>query len=447
MTDTTPTETAAARPLYLRLWANAPRELLAVLLSFLLSLFGFGLAFALVSAGTGTVPVLVGVVFLVGGLYVARFVGAGHLGIQRLARRPHIPAPIWTREPGFWGWARSLFGSGRTWLYLVHALVHFVLAMISFTLVVAWLATGLGGATSAIWRALAPESVDGIADVLIVAFGWHPVAGVITETVIGLGMLATLPFLLAGLGWADWGLARGLLGTSRTAALQREVANLTASRSAAVAAEGTALRRLERDIHDGPQQRLVRLQMDLAAAERQLAADPDAAARLIAEARSQSREALEELRALSRGFSPPILQDRGLVAALESLAVRSATTVSVASELPADAAVPVEVERNAYFIAAEALTNAVKHADAREVRVRVATSVDPATGGSWLDIEVVDDGIGGATAVPGHGIAGLQERAHGLGGTVDVHSPTGGPTRLVARLPLPAVATDARVGS
>src|SRR5690606_7954797 len=123
-----------------------------------------------------------------------------------------------------------------------------------------------------------------------------------------------------------------------------------------------SLRRLERDIHDGPQQRLVRLQMDIAAAERQLEQDPDQARLLLATAKEQSREALEELRALSRGFAPPILLDRGLVAALESLAARNVVPTTVVDALPADAELPQEIERNAYFIATEALANATKHA-------------------------------------------------------------------------------------
>src|SRR5690606_40405777 len=134
--------------------------------------------------------------------------------------------------------------------------------------------------------------------------------------------LLPLPFVPHALTWMHHAIARGMLAAFRSEELRVQMADLSASRSAAVAAEGTALRRLERDIHDGPQQRLVRLQMDLAAAERQMATDPESARRLLDEARQQSKEALEELRALSRGFAPPILLDRGLVAALESLAIR-----------------------------------------------------------------------------------------------------------------------------
>ena len=126
-----------------------------------------------------------------------------------------------------------------------------------------------------------------------------------------------------------YGIARGMLSAFLSEELRQQVTGLASSRSAAVAAEGTALRRLERDIHDGPQQRLVRLQMDLAAADRKLDKDPKAARVLLEEALQQSKDALDELRALSRGFAPPILMDRGLVAALESLAVRAAVPTTV----------------------------------------------------------------------------------------------------------------------
>lgn len=226
-----------------------------------------------------------------------------------------------------------------------------------------------------------------------------------------------------------------MLASFRADELRVQVADLSASRSAAVAAEGTALRRLERDIHDGPQQRLVRLQMDLASAERQLDRDPDAARELIAQAMTQSKEALEELRALSRGFAPPILLDRGLVAALESLAVRSPLPTHIENLLPDGLALPPEIERNAYFIAAEALTNVAKHAAASNAWVRLELH------SGVLDVIVTDDGAGGAVELEGHGLAGMTERLRGLGGSVELVSPVGGPTHVIAHLPLPADGT------
>ena len=217
-------------------------------------------------------------------------------------------------------------------------------------------------------------------------------------------------------------------------ALEHEVAQLAASRGAAVQAEDASLRRLERDIHDGPQQRLVRLQMDLATIERRLERDPDSARELLVEAREQARETLDELRALSRGFAPPILQDRGLAVALQSLASRSPVPVTVEIDLPAANALPAAIERNAYFIAAELLTNAAKHAEASGIRLRVSTR-DTGPTGLWLDVWVTDNGRGGADATPGHGLAGLAERVRGLRGTLVIDSPAGGPTVIGAHIP------------
>ena len=233
-----------------------------------------------------------------------------------------------------------------------------------------------------------------------------------------------------------------MLGAFRSYALQREVLDLSASRGAAASAEGHSLRRLERDIHDGPQQRLVRLQMDLSAADRQLDADPARARVLIGEAMLQAKEALEELRALSRGFAPPILLDRGLVAALKSVAVRNSVPTRVVDELPAGFVLPQEIERNAYFIASEALVNATKHSGASDIELRVALHRIPDGDATWLDVTVTDNGFGGAVAVDGHGLAGLEERLRGLGGVIEVASPVGGPTVITAHLPVTTAMTS-----
>jgi len=223
-----------------------------------------------------------------------------------------------------------------------------------------------------------------------------------------------------------------MLAAFASDALRRQVGDLTASRGAAMSAEGHSLRRLERDIHDGPQQRLVRLQMELAAAERQLDTDPAKARDLLTEAMEQSKEALEELRALSRGFAPPLLLDRGLMAALESAADRSPIPVKIVDELRG-VVLSQEIERNAYFVASEALANVAKHAEATEATIRIWTDDEPS-----LSVAVFDNGHGGAVAEPGHGLAGLEERLLGLGGSLSVDSPAGGPTTVLAHVPLPA---------
>ena len=447
-TETIPAVTS--RPLYWRLWAGAPKELLYLLIAFPIGVTTFGVTIGLVSAAAGTIATFfLAVIFLVAALYVSRGAGMLETGLLGWVGRPRIPRPDWndrTARTGFFGWLKALFGNGHYWLYLVWSMiVNFIVTTVSFTIAITWFSIAAGGVTGWIWMGFIP---DGDRDFFVSSWLFERitsaeatfdpgVADTLLWVVVGLIFTATLPFVTRGLTWMHWGVARGLLGAFRTDALEREVATLTESRSAAVAAEGTALRRLERDIHDGPQQRLVRLQMDIAAAERQLESDPDAARRLLAEAKQQSKDALEELRALSRGFAPPILLDRGLVAALESLAVRSAVTVRVVSSLPPETDLPTELERNAYFIAAEGLTNAVKHSGASAIDLRLdLRRVPDETDQTWLDITVTDDGRGGAAAVPGHGLAGLQERVLGQGGTLEITSPAGGPTVVAAHLPV-----------
>jgi len=209
------------------------------------------------------------------------------------------------------------------------------------------------------------------------------------------------------------------------AELERRIEVLTTTRAGAVDAQERELRRIERDLHDGAQARLVALGMSLGMAEQKLATDPESARSLLAEAREGTREALEELRDLARGIHPPILADRGLGAAVAALAARSPVRVdvSVEGERPSPA-----VESAAYFVAAEALANAGKHAQAGRVEVRIARR----QGG--LVVEVTDDGRGGADA-SGSGLLGLRRRVEALDGTLQVVSPEGGPTTVRAEMP------------
>lgn len=444
--STSETTPAPSRPSYWRLWAGAPKDLAFLFVGFPISTVVFGVAIGLFSAAAGTIATFfLGLVFLVALFYVSRFAGTIELALLTWIGRPVIRRPDW-RDPqaglGFWAWVKTVFGNGHYWLYSVWAtFVSFLISTVSFTIAVTWTSIALGGLTAWIWFPFIPDDREWFLSTFLAErlFGVTldgRVGDLVLQFVVGLLFAVLLPLVLRGLTWMHWGVARGMLGAFRTDALQQEVATLTESRSAAVAAEGTALRRLERDIHDGPQQRLVRLQMDIAAAERQLDTDPEAARRLLEEARAQSKDALEELRALSRGFAPPILLDRGLVAALESLAVRSAVTVRVVSSLPEGTELPVELERNAYFIAAEGLTNAVKHSGGTAIDLRLDLRRLPESDETWLDITVTDDGRGGAAPVAGHGLAGLQERVLGQGGTLELSSPAGGPTVVAAHLPV-----------
>jgi signal transduction histidine kinase len=187
-------------------------------------------------------------------------------------------------------------------------------------------------------------------------------------------------------------------------------------------------RRLERNLHDGAQQRLVALALDLSLVQAKIAADPDGAAHLLSAAREELALAIEELRELARGLHPPILTDRGLRPALESLARRA--PIPVRLEAPLSGRLPEAVEAAVYYLVAEALTNAAKHARAESAVVRLTVS------GGRARIEISDDGVGGATVRAGGGLRGLVERLEALGARLEIDSPPGEGTTLTGVIPL-----------
>jgi signal transduction histidine kinase len=220
--------------------------------------------------------------------------------------------------------------------------------------------------------------------------------------------------------------AAALLSSPGRTEMAERIETLEATRAGAVNLQESELRRIERDLHDGAQARLVALGMSLGMAEQKLANDPDRAGELLAEARVGAEHALRELRDLARGIHPPVLADRGLRAALESLASAAPMDVTVSVEL--DTRPEPAVETAAYFVAAEALANAAKHARAEHVGIQVTHSPDA------LQLEVDDDGVGGANP-NGTGILGMRRRVEALDGTLTITSPPGGPTTIHAELP------------
>jgi PAS domain S-box-containing protein len=210
------------------------------------------------------------------------------------------------------------------------------------------------------------------------------------------------------------------------AELHARLEDLAASRARIVTAGDVERRRLERNLHDGAQQRLVTISLSLRLALARLAADPDAARGLLADAGDQLTVALDELRELARGLHPAVLTDRGLRAAVEVLAGRAPVVVEI-GEIP-DERLPEPVEAAAYYLIAEALTNVAKYAQASTARVRVTLD------GTGVVVEVSDDGIGGADPANGSGLRGLADRVEALGGSLHVHSPPGGGTSLRAEI-------------
>jgi signal transduction histidine kinase len=245
-------------------------------------------------------------------------------------------------------------------------------------------------------------------------------------------LVLTWALTTRGYFWPAWpalGFALSLgahWAAARSNRLTRRVGVLEHTRAGAVDVQETELRRIERDLHDGAQARLVALGMSLGLAEQKLASDPASAQQLVAEARLGVGEALRELRDLARGIHPPVLSDRGLGAALETLADHSAIPVSVSVHL--DERLPDAIETAAYFVAAEALTNAAKHSGASRVAIDVKCDAER------LTVEISDDGAGGADA-GGSGLTGLRRRVEALDGSLRVSSPDGGPTTIQAELP------------
>jgi signal transduction histidine kinase len=204
------------------------------------------------------------------------------------------------------------------------------------------------------------------------------------------------------------------------------VETLETTRAGAVEEQDAELRRIERDLHDGAQARLVALGLSLGMAEQKFHSDPEAAEKLVAEARAGVAEAIRELRDLSRGIYPPVLADRGIGAALETLGDRSPLPTMVSVDLAERP--PAAAETAAYFVAAEALANAAKHSGARRVEISVARR------DGRLQVAVTDDGRGGADG-SGSGLSGLRRRVEALDGTLTVESPEGGPTTIRAEFP------------
>ncbi|MFC5910303.1 sensor histidine kinase [Streptacidiphilus monticola] len=252
---------------------------------------------------------------------------------------------------------------------------------------------------------------------------------VASASILGVWAAGALAGLLVH---ADRLAAQTLLGPDRVRALAERVETLAESRAEVVDAADAERRRIERDLHDGAQQRLVSLSMNLGLARRAMRSlSPDEKAAhaeaAMAEAHAEAQAAIAELRDLVRGLHPVVLDDRGLDAALSGVAARAPIPVSLQVELDRRAAPTVEAV--AYFVVSEALANIAKHARASRAEVVVRRT------GELLRITVTDDGVGGADPAKGTGLAGLRQRAASVDGTLALSSPVGGPTRLTVELP------------
>ena len=242
-----------------------------------------------------------------------------------------------------------------------------------------------------------------------------------------LGVLFLAPWTTVAFAALDGLVARWLFGPSHSDRHRAEMARVEASRAAAVDSADDERRRIERNLHDGAQARLVAVAMDLGRAEQHFDEDPVRARELVAGAHQETKAALSELRDLVRGFQPAILEDRGLDAALSAIVARGPVPVDIKVDISQRP--PAPVENAAYYVVVEALANVAKHSGATKASVSIARR------GDRLAIDVTDNGQGGADATHGTGLQGLEERVHGLGGWLQVLSPAGGPTSIIVELP------------
>ena len=400
------------------------RNLAAIVGMFAVALVAFVACTALFSVGVSLAIFVVGLFVLVGCLVVAgcstRLIRL-LLGYAGVSLPPaHYPAPA----TGFWSKLRRL-ADGQSWRDLIFVLVNFVLSTASFSIAISWVVSGLAGSTYWFWSRFLRDDDQGLPELLGFESRFDAVA---VHEIVGVIMLLTAPLVLSGLVRLHGVVARGLL-VNEASALREQVSVLASSRTAAGEAEAHTLRKLERDLHDGPQQRLVRLGMDISAAQRRLDGDPEQARALLDEAFAQSQEALSEIRTLSRGIAPPILAEQGLRAAVTALAARGSKPTSVDVD---DVPLTDAAQNAAYFVVAEALANLEKHSGAD------SAAVDIHAMGALAVINVSDNGVGGASMAKGQGLAGLADRLAGGDGTLTVSSPVGGPTQLTATVPLAA---------
>jgi signal transduction histidine kinase len=390
--------------------------------SFLVILIG-------VSVGIGTVPAALAGVLCFGCVlrfdeYFARFERA-RLGFMLGARLPGWPD--WARAGYRWGivprW--QTLSNRAAWSEFGYALVRFPVSFAGFVVILgAWL-LGLAWLTLPLYDGSLPLARRGWPGPVIGSEVITGTPAMIVSVVTGVVLLLAAPQIGRGLAAADVTIASWLLGPRGD--LTARVGELERSRERVVDAAEAERRRIERDLHDGAQQRLVALALHLGLAKEELAGDSDAV-RLVDQAHAEAKEALTELRNLVRSVHPPVLTERGLDAALSGIAALCPVPVTMHVDVPVRPRPAVEAI--AYFVVAETLTNVAKHSRASSAQVWVERHGHPGT----LTVMVSDDGIGGADP-DGSGLTGLADRVHGVDGRFSVESPPGGPTIIAAELP------------
>ncbi len=417
------------------------REFGHLMTGFPLAALYFSLTVAMLSVGAGLLVTFVGVPVLAVALGVCRGFGTLERTRARLLLGLEVaaPEPALRRRRGATAWMGAMLKSGANWRHALYMIVHFPWAVFSFVVAITFMTYGWATALYPAWHWVLPTFTDQPG---LQLYDDGPGDGFYLDTpyritvtcLVGVLVVLVTPWVLRALTTVDRVLVAGLLGPSR---LVTRVTELESDRGAAADTAAADLRRIERELHDGAQARLVNLAMDLGLAKDALARDPQAAARLVDEAHGEVKTALRELRDLARGIHPAVLTDRGLDAALSAVAARCAVPVTVRVDLPGRPA--PAIEGLAYVTVVELLENVSRHAGAR------SAGVDVWRAGDRLMVQVTDDGRGGAAADPapeaggvpgaGTGLAGLAGRIGAVDGVLDVRSPVGGGTRVTAELP------------
>jgi len=425
-------------PLHPATWA----ALAALLVGFWVELAAFTAIVGLLSAGASLLVAGIGFLLVAlaieGSRFIARFERARAGWADPRPLHPHAYRPP---GPGLRELILAVFVDVARWRDVVYVLVAFPLAVLEAVVAFTLWSLAITFLSVPIWFALGVLPAGPLSNVGLTA---SPATVAIAVGFAGLVLTPVAATVSRGLMALHRAVVSGLLCESENRALERRVATLETSRRAVLDVEASELRRIERDLHDGAQQRLVMLSLNLGMAADRIDTDPAGAKALVEDARDQARLALAELRDLVRGIAPAILIDRGLVPALSALAGRGPIRVIVASELPEGLRLPDAVERAAYFVVAEAVANAAKHAAGSASRVEIRCRLEAGR----LVVEVEDDGPGGARILPTGGLAGLVGRVEALDGSLAVESPIGGPTVVrasipIASLPVAAPATSA----
>jgi signal transduction histidine kinase len=424
------TESSEPKPgLLKRVWRSRPW----MAFGFLLTSFAYGLALfvvlvTLISTGVGLAITFLGIPILIGTLFL--WVSAAQL--ERLRIRLFMGETI---EAGYkprpdnriLQQIKVMVKDGAVWKDLAYGFLLFPIGIAEFVIATVLLSFTVGLMAAPLY--FKPTGGPTFFGDSTTGSGWQvdtwPEALLLCA--IGLSLLIPACVIVVGVARGHVAFARWMLGRSETEELEERVDVLTKTRSDVMEAMVLERRRIERDLHDGAQQRLVSLAMNLGMAKEKMATDPEAAQALVAEAHDEAKQVLSELRELVRGIHPAVLTDRGLDAAISAIAGRSPVPVTVDVALPMQP--PEAIESTAYFIVAEALTNIAKYSQAQRARVTI-----------WfedgvLNVLVWDDGIGGARTQSGSGLDGLADRVAALDGRFAVVSPPSGGTTVRAEIP------------